>query len=196
MNSYANDMHSGRQNVCKLDIIACLLLIVIGLAWFAAAEVAYDGSLMEDPFLRSGMLAMWYVPLATMYLVKAIRGDGRATAILAGLLSFLVLWAMIAVDVWVTHYKPDCDICHIPANECFAMESIAALIVIVLVGISDVISARMVKKVKWPIARWWLVRRVIRLVGTCLLTLLSCVLTYWILYVALRVVWFFWKMVA
>ena len=196
MKSYAGNMCSGRQNVCKLDIIACSLLIVIGLAWFVAAEVVYDGSRMEDPFLRSGVLAMWYVPLATMYLVKAIRRNRRTTALLAGMSSFLVLWAMIVVDVWVTHYKPNCDICHIPAKECFAMESIAALIVIVLVDISDVISARMVRKARHPIARLWLVRRVMRLAGTVLLTLLSCVLTYWILYVALRVVWFFWKMVA
>ena len=195
MSSYASDMHSGRPNARKLDMIACSLLITIGLAWFAVAEVAYDGSRMEDPFLRSGMLAMWYVPLATMYLAKAIRGDGRAVGALAGLLAFLVFWAMIAVDVWVTHYKPNCDICHIPAQECFAMESIVAFVVTVFACFSDVVSARMVRKVRHPIARFWLVRRAMRIAGTVLLTGFSCVLTYWILYVALRVVWFIWKLI-
>ncbi|MBO7619518.1 MAG: hypothetical protein J6T06_03335 [Victivallales bacterium] len=196
MTSYVSDMYSGRRKVRKLDMTVCSVLIVIGLVWFAAAEAVYDGSLMEDPFLRSGMFATVYVPLATMYLAKAIRGDRRATAIIAGLLAFLVLWAMIAVDVWVTHYKPNCDICHIPAKECFATESIAAAIVIALVGISDVISARMVRAVTWSVAGFWLVRRIMRVAGMVLFTLLSCVLTYWILYVALRVAWGFWRIIA
>ena len=186
---------SALRTIDNRDTIACSLLIMIGFAWFAVAEVAYDGSLMEDPFLRSGMFAMWYVPLATMYLVKAIKGEGRAAGALAGLLAFLAFWAMIAIDVWVTHYKPNCDICHIPAQECFAMESIMALVVTVLASFSDVVSARMVRKTRHPIARFWLVRRAMRIVGTVLLTLLSCVLTYWIVYVALRVVWFIWKLI-
>ena len=33
----------------KYDIVACVAIIILGLGWFAAAEVVYDGSLMEDP---------------------------------------------------------------------------------------------------------------------------------------------------
>ena len=179
----------------KYDIVACAAIIILGLGWFAAAEVVYDGSLMEDPFLRSGMLAQLYVPLATMYLVKAARGEGRGTAIVAWLLSFLVLWGMTAVDVWVTHFKPNCDICCIPAEKCFMVESMAAIIVTLLAGISDVVILRLLVKIRHPLARQWFVRRALRLVGTVLLALLSCVVTYWVVFVVLRIAWLLWAII-
>ena len=180
----------------KYDMLACVAIIILGLGWFVAAEVVYDGSLMEDPFLRSGMLAQLYVPLATLYFVKAVKGEGRGTAIVAWLLSFLVFWGMTAVDVWVTHFKPNCDICCIPAEHCFMVESIAATIITLLASISDVVSLRLLVKIKHPLARQWFVRRALRLVGTVLLTVLSCVVTYWVLFVVLRMAWLLWAMIA
>ena len=40
------------------DAIACTLVIAVGIAWFVAAEVVYDGSLMEDPFWRTLFMTM------------------------------------------------------------------------------------------------------------------------------------------
>lgn len=180
----------------KLDIAICALVIALGLVWFAAAEVVYDGSLMENPFWRSGMLAVWYVPIATMYLTKSAMGDGGVSAVIASAMAFLVFWAMIAVDVWVTHFKPDSDYCCIPASECFLMESISAMIIVALAGFADIVSSRLVKRIRHPIARWWLVRRVMRVIGMFLITCLFCVVAYWILYVVLRMAWWFWKMIA
>ena len=167
--------------VRRYDILACAFVIVTGLVWFAAAEVVYDGSLMEDPFLRSGMLAQLYVPLATMYLIKAVCGEGRGARIAAWLSSFLVLWAMIAVDVWVTHYKPDCDYCCIPAHECLVMESVGAVVLTVAASVSDVLAMCWIRKAACPIARLGFFRRAIRLVSTALLTWLLFMLTHWVL---------------
>lgn len=178
----------------KLDIAICALTVVLGLAWFAGAEVVYDGSLMENQFWRSGMFAMFYVPPATMYLVKAFRGEGRATAVVATTLAFLALWAMIAVDVWVTHFKPNCDYCCEPAGECFIMESIMAGIVTAIVGFSDVVSLRILRKIKYPFAKIWIVRRAMRLAGMIFCTCILCVVTYWVLYGVLRIVRLFWKL--
>ena len=164
------------------DIIACAFVIVIGLVWFAAAEVVYDGSLMEDPFLRSGMFAQYYVPLATMYLIKAIGGEGRSARFVAWLTSFLVFLAMIAIDVWVTHYKPNCDYCCIPASECLMMESVGAAIMTVSASVSDVLAMHWLRKITHPLARQGFCRRAIRIVGTVLLTWLLFMLTGLVLY--------------
>jgi len=177
--------------VRQCDILACVFAIVTGLVWFAAAEVVYDGSLMEDPFLRSGMFAQYYVPLATMYLVKVIRGEKRGTGVIAWLLSFLVLWAMIAVDVWVTHFKPNCDYCCIPSNECLMMESVAAIIITALTCIADVFCLRLMRKVMFALAGLWIVRRTMRVAGTALLTWLLCMLSYWVVYITGRTIRFF-----
>lgn len=166
----------------KLDIAICALTVVLGLAWFAGAEVVYDGSLMENQFWSSGMFAMFYVPPATMYLVKAVRGEGCATAVVATTLAFLVFWCMIAVNVWVTHFKPNCDYCCEPAGSCFIVESIMAVIVMAIVGFSDVVSLRIVRKMNHPFAKQWIVRRVMRLAGMIFCTCILCVVTYWILH--------------
>ena len=175
------------------DIIACAFVIVIGLVWFAAAEVVYDGSLMEDPFLRSGMFAQFYVPLATMYLIKAIRGEGWGARVVACLSSFWVFWVMIAIDVWVTHYKPNCDYCCIPANECLMMESVGAAVMTMLANISDVIAMQWIGKISCPFARMGFLRRAIRLVGTVLLTWLLFGLTGWVLSAIVSVIRVFVK---
>lgn len=164
------------------DILACTFVMVLGLAWFAAAEAVYDGSLMENPFLRSGMLAQYYVPLATMYLVKAVGGEGWRPRVFAWLSSFSVLWAMIAVDVWVTHYKPNCDYCCIPANECLLMESVGAVALTVLAGVSDVLALHWTRKTACQFARLRFFRRAIRVAGTVLLTWLLFMLTGWALH--------------
>lgn len=176
------------------DRVICALLIAVGLVWFAAAEINYDGSMRENAFVQSGMLAMTYVPLATLYLVKSIGGAGRKTDIMAGVLMFLMLWTMAAVDVWVTHFKPNCDYCHQPAGQCFAMDTIGALILTVLVCLSDAVSARLVRRVKHPIGRVWIVRRTLRVGGTLALTALLHALVYLILYVAGRLVWLVWML--
>ena len=160
----------------KHDVIACAFVIVVGLAWFAAAEVVYDGSLMEDPFLRCGMLAELYVPLATMYLIKVIGGEGRCSRAVAWLSSFLALWAMIVVDVWVTHYKPNCDYCCIPANECLLMESVGAAALTALASVSDVLAMHWTRGMSHPLARHGFCRRALRLAGTVLVT--------WLLFMA------------
>ena len=172
----------------RYDILACALVIVTGLVWFAAAEVVYDGSLMEDPFLRSGMFAQLYVPLATMYLIKAISGEGRGPRVLAWLSSFLVFWIMIAIDVWVTHYKPDCDYCCIPANECLMTGTVGAAIMTVLASVSDVLAMHWIRKIACPFARMGVFRRAIRLVGTVLLTWILSMLTGWVLYAVVSTV--------
>ena len=173
-----NPKHKWGKLVRRYDVIACAFVIVIGLVWFVAAEVAYDGSLMEDPFLRSGVFAQYYVPLAAMYLIKAIGGESWGSRVVAWLSSFLVLWATIAADVWVTHYKPNCDYCCIPANECFIMESVGAVVATVSISVSDVLTMRWIRKIAHPMARQWFIRRAIRLVCTVLFTLLFFVLTY------------------
>lgn len=179
----------------RYDILVCTFVIAIGLVWFTAAEVVYDGSLMENPFLRSGMFAQCYVPLATMYLVKVIRGEGLGARVVAWMASFMLFWAMIAVDVWVTHFKPNCDICHIPAKECFIMESVMAMIITAVASVSDVISIRLTRMVRPPIVGCWFVRRALRVVGTVLIAWFLSVIAYWVLYVILRMVWFLWKMI-
>ena len=180
----------------KLDIAICALTVVLGLTWFAGAEVVYDGSWMEDPFWRNGMFAMFYVPPATMYLVKAFRGEGRATAVVATTLAFLVLWGMNAVDVWVTHFKPNSDYCCIPASECLTTESIVDVIAMASVGLSDIVSMRIVRKIRHACAKQWIVRRVMRLAGMIFCTCSLCVVAFWILYGASRVVYFVWKFFA
>ena len=180
----------------KLDVAICALTVVLGLAWFAAAEVVYDGSLMEGPFWRSGMLAMFYVPPATMYLVKAVMGEGRATAVVATMLAFLVLWGMIAVDVWVTHFKPNSDYCCIPAGECLMTRSITTMILMTIIGFSDVVSLRIVRNMKHSLLRLWIVRRVMRVTGMILCAWFLCVVTYWILHEVLRMVHYFCKLFA
>ena len=161
----------------KNDIIACSLLVSLGMVWFVAAEVVYDGSLMEDPFLRSGMLALWYVPLAAMYLVKAAKGESRKIAVFAWLLAFLTMLAMTTADVLVTHYKPNSDHCCIPVGEDFALGAFGALVSSGLFSISDVLVMRCVRKIVHPMARQWFVRRAMRLCGTILLVvLLFCLL--------------------
>ena len=154
----------------RYDILACTFVIAVGLVWFAAAEIVYDGSLMEDPFLRSGLFAEFYVPLATMYLIKAIGGEKWTSRVVAWLSSFLVLWAMIVVDVWVIHYKPNCDYCCIPANECLLMRSVAVAILTALASVSDVLAMHWIKGVTHPLARHVFCRRAMRLVGTVLIT--------------------------
>lgn len=178
------------------DKLVCAQIIVVGILWFLAAEFVYDGSLMEDPFLRSGMAATYYVPLATLYLVKAARGEGRRASVIAGVWTFLVLEAMMAVDVWTRHFKPDCDICHIPAGECWTMETVGAAIVTVLVVFSDAWSLRLIGKIRHPLANFWLARRALRVVVTLVLTCLSFAATWAALYVVLRIAWLVAKLLA
>lgn len=178
------------------DKLICAQIFVIGILWFLAAEFVYDGSLMEDPFLRSGMAAMYYVPLATLYLVKTARGEGRRTSVIAGVWVFLVQVAMIAVNVWTTHFKPDCDVCHMPAGECFAMETVVAAIFTALVVFSDVWAMRLITKIRHPLANFWLARRILRVVATFVLTCISFVVTLAALYVVLRIVWLVVKLLA
>ena len=160
----------------KYDILACSLLILIGSAWFAAAEIVYDGSLMEDPFLRSGMFAEYYVPLAAMYLLKAIKGERRGVTVAAWILAFLTLSAMMTVDILVTHYKPNSDHCCIPVGEDFAMSISFALIFSVIICVSDATARRLERKIGHPLARPWIVRRAIRFAGTLLLAALFILL--------------------
>ena len=186
-----------RNSLRNYDIASCLAVIFVGVAWFIGAEIAYDGgSPMENQLLRFGMFATLYVPLATMYLAKVVNSGRRGAAVIAGVLSFAVLWAMIAIDVWVTHFKPGCDVCCTPASECFTTESIVALIVTALVGFSDVVVMRVLRKVKHPITGFWIARRTMRVAGTVLLTCLSCVVTFWGLYAIVRIAGWLWKMVA
>lgn len=175
----------------KCDIAVCILTILVGVAWFAAAEIVYDGSTMEDPFWRSGMLAQFYVPLATMYLVKSIKGDSAKVAVCAGFAAFFALMAMVAVDIWVTHYKPNCDYCHIELGECAIMSSATAFIYIFSVSVADAISARLLGKLKHPVLRFYVVRRFLRLLATMVLTCVAGVATYCIIGVILRIVWCF-----
>ena len=151
------------------DIFACSLLILIGIAWFVAAEIVYDGSLMEDAFLRSGMFAEYYVPLAAMYLLKAIKGERRGVAVAAWILAFLTLSAMMTVDILVTHYKPNSDHCCIPVGDDFAMSVFGALIISAIICVSDAIARRLVRKIEHPLVRLWVVRRTMRFAGTLLL---------------------------
>ena len=176
-------MTKSRGNQMKrYDILACAFVIVVGFVWFAAAEIVYDGSLMEDPFLRSGMFAQYYVPIATMYLIKVISGERRGSRVVAWLSSFLVFWVMIAIDVGVTHYKPNCDYCCIPANECLMMESVFAIVMTASASVSDGLVMCWLRNVVHPIALQWFCRRAIRVIGTVLLTWLLFVLIYWVLY--------------
>lgn len=58
----------------RCDKIICAIAVAIGWAWFAAAQIAYDvGSPYANLALMLGMLAVWYVPPATMYLVNPSR---------------------------------------------------------------------------------------------------------------------------
>ena len=182
-----------KKQVRRYDILACAFVIVTGLLWFVAAEVAYEGSLMEDPFLRSGMLAQYYVPLMTMYLIKAINGDGRGARVVAWLSSFFVFWVMIAIDVWVTHYKPNCDYCCIPANECLMMGSVGAVVMTVLASVSDVLVMHWIRKTTCPFARLGFLRKAIRLVGTVVITWLLFILTGWVLYAIVSTIRLFVK---
>lgn len=170
------------------DAIACTLVIAVGIAWFVAAEVVYDGSLMEDPFWRSGMFALYYVPLATIYLLKATRGECRGISIIAWLLAFLVLSAMMTADILVTHYKPNCDYCCIPVDEDFMMQIPGALVFTGLFSASDVVALRLLRKVKHPFARQWLLRRTMRVLGAIMLTCLSWVLLSGVLLMVGRLV--------
>ena len=88
---------------------------------------------------------------------------------------------MIAIDVWVTHYKPNCDYCCIPANECLMMESVGVAVMTMLANVSDVIAMHWIRKISCPFARRGFLRRVIRLIGTVLLTWLLFWLTGWVL---------------
>lgn len=173
----------------KCDIAVCIMTILIGVAWFAAAEIVYDGSMMEDPFLRSGMLAQFYVPLATMYLIKAIKGNSAAVTVCAAFAAFFAFMAMEAVNIWVTHYKPGCDHCHLELGECATASSLMAFIYIFSVSVSDAISARLVGKMKFPIMRLFVVRRFLRLLAMLVFTCVTCVATYFIVGVILRIAW-------
>ena len=165
-----------RKGIRKYDRTACALVIAVGLAWFAAAEVVYDGSLMENQFLRSGMLATWYVPLAAMYLVKSVSGEGRRGAVLAWLSAFGVMSAMVAVDVLVTHYKPDSDHCCIPVGTDFACGLLCSFIFTAIIAVSDSIAMRWVRGCGRPVAKPWIVRRAMRLGGAVLFTVLLMLL--------------------
>ena len=158
------------------DVTACALPIVVGLAWFAAAEVVYDGSLMENQFLRSGMLATWYVPLAVMYLVKSVSGEARRGVILAWLSAFGVMSAMVAVDVLVTHYKPDSDHCCIPVETDFACGLLGSFIFTAIMAFSDSIAKHWMRGGRRPVAKPWIVRRAMRLGVTVLFTVLLALL--------------------
>jgi hypothetical protein len=152
----------------KYDMAACALVIAVGLAWFAAAEVVYDGSLMEDPFLRSGMFATWYVPPAAMYLVKCVSGEGRGSAVLAWLVALGVMSAMMSVDVLVTHYKPDSDHCCIPVGTDFAYSIFFSFVFTGIIAVSDSFVLSWMRSARLPIAKRGGVRRALRLGGTVL----------------------------
>ncbi|MBO7687056.1 MAG: hypothetical protein J6V72_11765 [Kiritimatiellae bacterium] len=165
-----------RKGMRKYDRTACALVIAVGLAWFAAAEIVYDGSLMENPFLRSGMLATWYVPPAAMYLVKCVSAEGRGSAVLAWLAAFGVMSAMVSVDVLVTHYKPDSDHCCIPVGTDFACSLLCSLIFTAIIAVSDSITMRWMRGCGQPVAKPWIVRRAMRLGGAVLFTVLFTLL--------------------
>ena len=154
------------------DKIACALVFVVGMLWFVAAEVVYDGSLMEDPLWRSGMFALWYVPLATMYWVKVACGESRRDAALAWLAAFLVMSAMMSADVLVTHYKPNSDHRCIPVGTDFACSILDSFVFTMIVAVSDSLVLRWLRKNRHPILMRWLIRRVIRLGGTILFVVL------------------------
>lgn len=163
------------------DAIACGMMMVLGAVWFAAAEAAYDGSGMENGLVQSGMLAVWYLPVAAMYLVKALRGEGRGAAIAAWAASFLTFGTMIAVNVWVTHFKPNTDHCHIPADQCLILELVIALLITGSTSVADRLSLGLLRKWKSRYVQLWLARRVLRLAGTMVLAVLLSITTVWAL---------------
>ena len=169
------------MRVC--DKIICALVFVVGILWFVAAEVVYDGSLMENPFWRSGMLALWYVPLATMYWVKSAWGESRKVDTLAWLASFLVLSAMMSADVLVTHYKPNSDHRCIPVGTDFASSLLGSFVFSIIVTVSDLLVLCWLRKHRHPVLMQWFIRRTIRLGGTMLFVVLLVLLVNGVFFV-------------
>ena len=171
----------------KRDAIVGFIVAMLGIAWFAGAAVAYDGgSPYENRFLREGFSAIFYVPLAAMYLAKMYLRAHRSAAFAAWLVSFIVLELLAGVGIWVTHFKPDCDVCHAPASECLILWLILGFVLTGLASLSDVLLDGWLRRSRQPILDVWLVRRLTRVLGTVAITALLLACIYWIVYWIMR----------
>lgn len=163
----------------RYDVVACVLAILLLLAWAAVSHVAqvfYSVSFAESPLLRCGDCAYFLLPFAAMYLVKAVKGEGLGSAIAAGMLSFAVFFALMSLDIWFPDFHPYCD----ESSGHLLLNAILGISLAVSAGVSDALVLRCLRKLPCSSARQWFVRRAIRVIGTMLLagilTLLLCFL--------------------
>ena len=162
----------------RLDLWLAAMLALTCFAWFALYEVYYDGAPMSAIPALGGLFVI-LLPMFTVYLAKELMRYRRWSFLLAWLLSFVAFSLIVAANILVEHYKPNCDRCHMEVEWDFA---VMIPIVFVYTGVVNAVDAAVVRIMRNRV--WCMTNRhlILRLIVRLVLTSTAALILMRILY--------------